>query len=162
MAMSRDVERGLSFIGVQAVGEAMAGRPINALRVAAGVRHAAESMSILRSELGIAEALSRYEMCDPRGIEELRAIADAPPDPRLYCTVRAMLSLALAAAEDGDQEYRQQGQREKTPGDPCESTRRGHALYAAAVQCRLARFHAARAAGLTSCQLGSSSDLAKS
>ena len=57
MAMSRDVERGLSLMGVQALGEAMAGRPIDALRVAAGVRHAAATMSILRSELGIAEAL---------------------------------------------------------------------------------------------------------
>ena len=62
VAMSRDAERGLSLVGVQALGEAMAGRPVDALRVAAGVRHAAATMSILRSELGIAEALARHEM----------------------------------------------------------------------------------------------------
>ena len=93
IAMSRDAERGLSLVGVQALGEAMAGRPVDALRVAAGVRHAAATMSILRSELGIAEALARHELGDPRGVEELRVIADAPTDERLYCTVAAMLGL---------------------------------------------------------------------
>ena len=102
IAMSRDAERGLSLVGVQAMGEALAGRPVEALRVAAGVRHAAASMSILRSELGIAEALARHELGDPCGLEELRAIADAPTDLRLYCTVAAMLGLAHAAADDRD------------------------------------------------------------
>jgi LuxR family maltose regulon positive regulatory protein len=102
IAMSRDAERGLSLVGVRAMGQAMAGHPVEALRVAAGVRHAAASMSILRSELGIAEALARYELGDPCGLEELRAIADAPTDLRFYCTIAAMLGLAQAAADAGD------------------------------------------------------------
>src|SRR4029077_1752001 len=74
IAMSRDAARGLSLVGIQAMGQAMAGRPVDALRVAAGVRHAAATMSILRSELAIAEAIARRELGDPQGVEALRAI----------------------------------------------------------------------------------------
>ena len=105
LAMSRDAERGLSLEGVRSLGEALAGRPIDALRVAAGVRHAAARMSILRSELAIAEAIARREIGDrARALDELRAIAEAPPAPRLYCTMAAVLELALAAADEGDGE----------------------------------------------------------
>ncbi|HEX3087953.1 MAG TPA: LuxR C-terminal-related transcriptional regulator, partial [Ilumatobacteraceae bacterium] len=103
IAMSRDAERGLSLVGIQALGHAMAGRPVDALRVAAGVRHAAASMSILRSELTIADAIARRELGDPQGVEELRAIANAPTDERLYCTVAAMLEVAQSAADDRDE-----------------------------------------------------------
>ena len=77
-------ERGLSLVGVQALGEALAGRPVDALRVAAGIRHAAASMSILRSELAIAEAVAHREMGDRAlRLDELardRRRADRHPD----------------------------------------------------------------------------------
>ncbi len=90
-------------MGVQAMGKALAGQPVEALRLVAGIRHAASNMSILRSELGFAEAVAHREIGDrERALAELRAIADAPPDLRLYCTVGAMLELALAASDGGD------------------------------------------------------------
>ncbi len=77
IAMSRDPGRGLSLEGIRAMGHALAGRPVDALRVAAGIRHAAPAMSILRSELDIAEAIARREIGDrERAIAELRTIAD--------------------------------------------------------------------------------------
>ena len=60
-------------------------------------------MSILRSELDIAEAIARREIGDrERAITELRTIADETTEPRVYCPVAAMVELALAAADDGD------------------------------------------------------------
>ncbi len=103
IAMSRDPRRGISLEGVRALGHALAGRPVDALRIAAGVRPAASTMSILRVELGIAEALARRELGDrERALSELRAIADDTADPRLFCPVGAMLALALTAVDDGD------------------------------------------------------------
>ncbi len=103
IAMGRDAVRGLSLMGVRALGEALAGRPVDALRLAAGVRHAAASLATLRAELGIAEAVARRELGDRHcALDELRMIADAPTDIRMYCTVTAMLELALAAADEGD------------------------------------------------------------
>ena len=103
IAMRRDPGRGLSLEGIRAMGYAFAGRPVDALRVAAGVRHAAPAMSILRSELDIAEAIARREIGDrERAIADLRAIADEPDEPKVYCPVAAMVELALAAVDDGD------------------------------------------------------------
>ena len=105
IAMSRDPGRGLSLEGIRAMGYALAGRPVDALRVAAGIRHAASAMSILRSDLNIAEAMARREIGDrERAIAELRTIADEPTEPRVYCPVAAIVELALAAVDDGDVE----------------------------------------------------------
>ena len=41
LALSRDPERRLALEGTRALGDALAGRPVDALRVAAGIRHAA-------------------------------------------------------------------------------------------------------------------------
>jgi len=62
LATSRDPERGLSLEGIRAVGEALAGRPVDAIRVAAGVRPLAPNMSILQSELALAEAIAYREL----------------------------------------------------------------------------------------------------
>lgn len=103
LAMSRDPRRGIALEGVRAVGHAFAGRPVEALQVAAGVRHAAPTMSILRVELALAEAIARLELGDrERALVELRVLADEPTEPRLFSPVKAMLTLAVAAVDDGD------------------------------------------------------------
>lgn len=103
LATSRDPERGLSLEGIRAVGEALAGRPVDALRIAAGVRHAAVTMSILRSELALAEAVARRELGDRvTSTLELEAIVATPSEPAMYCGVLAALELVAVRLEEGD------------------------------------------------------------
>jgi LuxR family transcriptional regulator, maltose regulon positive regulatory protein len=105
LALSRDPERRLTFEGTRALGEALAGRPADALRVAAGVRRAAEvtNMTILRTELAIAEAVAYRELGDrARALPVLEALADAPAETTLYCRILATLELAQAHLDEGD------------------------------------------------------------
>jgi LuxR family maltose regulon positive regulatory protein len=105
LALSRDPERRLGFEGTRALGEALAGRPADALRVAAGVRRAAEvtNMTILRTELALAEAVAHRELGDrERAVPALTAIADAPAETTLYCRILATLELAQARLDEGD------------------------------------------------------------
>jgi LuxR family maltose regulon positive regulatory protein len=95
--LMRDAERRLSFEGTRACGTALAGRPVDALRIAAGVRHAAAvtNMSILHTELAVAEALAHRELGDrSRGVAQLEVLADTPAEAMLYCRVLAMIELA--------------------------------------------------------------------
>ncbi len=103
-ALSVDPERMLSFEGVRALGEALAGRPVDALRVSAGVRAAAEvaNMTILRSELSLAEALAHREMGDPRALDELASLADHRVEPMTHCQLLACLELSQAGCDSGD------------------------------------------------------------
>ena len=74
LGLGRDPERRIAFEGTRALGEALAGRPVDALRIAAGVRDVAsvDSMSILRVELGLAQAVAHRELGDrPRAVAEL-------------------------------------------------------------------------------------------
>ena len=105
VALSRDPERRLAFEGTRALGEALAGRPLDALRVAAGVRRAAQvaDMTILRAELAVAEALAHRELGDrSRAMAELAALADAPAETMLFCRILAMCELAQAHLDVGD------------------------------------------------------------
>lgn len=102
-----DPRRRLAFEGIRAVGEALAGWPINALRVAAGARQAASvaNMTILRYEVATAEAIARREIGDrQRALEELRALADAPAETMLYCRMLALVELTRAHLDEGDLE----------------------------------------------------------
>jgi LuxR family maltose regulon positive regulatory protein len=104
-AMSVDPERLLSLEGIRALGEALAGRPVDALRVTAGVRNTAEiaNMTILRSELSLAEALAHREIGDlPRAVDELSALADVRLEASPYCQLLACLELAHARCDAGD------------------------------------------------------------
>ena len=104
IATRRDPRRGIALEGIRAVGHAFAGRPVDALRVSAGVRPAAPTMTILRVELALAEAIARLELGDrQRALGELAALADQPDEPRLFGPVAAMVRLALAAVDDGEQ-----------------------------------------------------------
>ena len=105
VALSRDPERRLAFEGTRALGQALAGRPLDALRVAAGVRRAAQvaDMTILRTELAVAEALAHRELGDrSRALAELAALADAPAETMLFCRILAMCELAQAHLDVGD------------------------------------------------------------
>jgi LuxR family transcriptional regulator, maltose regulon positive regulatory protein len=105
LALSRDPQRRLSFEGTRALGEALAGRPADALRVAAGVRRAAEftNMTILRTELALAEAVAHRELGDrARALPVLAALADAPAETMLYCRILATMELAQARLDEGD------------------------------------------------------------
>ena len=80
-AHGRLPERRLALEGTRALGLALAGRPADALRVAAGVRRAAEvaSMTMLRTELALAEAIAHRELGDhERAVPELEALASTP------------------------------------------------------------------------------------
>jgi LuxR family maltose regulon positive regulatory protein len=105
LALGRDPKRRVAFEGIRAVGEALAGRPVDALRIAAGVRHAASvsSMTILRAELAIAEAVAHREVGDrQRAIAELESLAEAPAEAMLYCRILACLELAQARLDVGE------------------------------------------------------------
>ena len=107
LALSRDPERRLTFEGTHALGEALAGRPLDALRVIGGVRQVASvaQMSILHAELATAEAVAHRELGDrPRALAQLQSLADAPAETMLYCRVLAMLELAQARLDEGDRE----------------------------------------------------------
>ena len=105
VALSRDPERRLAFEGTRALGEALAGRPLDALRVAAGVRRAAQvaDMTIMRTELALAEALAHRELGDrSRALDELAALAEAPVEAMLFGRILAMCELAHAHLDDGE------------------------------------------------------------
>jgi LuxR family maltose regulon positive regulatory protein len=105
MAVRWAVERRLAYEGTRALGEALAGRPVDALRIAAGVRRAADvtDMTILRFELAAAEAIARRELGDRTpAVAELEALATAPAGSLLYCQVLAAAELVEARVDGGD------------------------------------------------------------
>ena len=105
LALGRDPKRRLAFEGTRALGEALAGRPVDALRVASGVRHAVSvsEMSILRAELYLAEAIALREVGDHvRAIEKLHLVTAGRTEATLYCTIRAQLEEVLAHLDVGD------------------------------------------------------------
>jgi LuxR family maltose regulon positive regulatory protein len=107
LALSRDPERRLSFEGTRALGEALAGRPLEALRVAAGVRHTASvaNMTSLRVELATAEAIARRELGDHgQAVAELEALARAPAESMIFCRLLAALELVQAHLDHADED----------------------------------------------------------
>src|SRR5262249_48649547 len=65
-SLALNPERQVAFEGTRALGLVLAGHPVDALRVAAGVRRTADvgNMTILRAEIALAEALARRELGD--------------------------------------------------------------------------------------------------
>ncbi len=105
LALGRDPKRGLAYEGTRAMGEALAGRPVDALRVASGVRHAAavSEMTLLRAELTLAEAIALREVGErSRAIEALQVLNSGPNEITLFCKVRAGLELAQVSLDVGD------------------------------------------------------------
>jgi LuxR family maltose regulon positive regulatory protein len=105
LVVTRSAERRLAFEGVRALGHALAGRPLDAIRVASGVRRAAEVSEItaLRAELALAEGLAHSELGDrSRAIAQLGVLAAGPSGPMLYCQVLAAIELVQAHLHGGE------------------------------------------------------------
>jgi LuxR family maltose regulon positive regulatory protein len=104
-ALTRDPKRRIAFEGTRALGVALAGQPVDAMRIAAGVRRTADvaNMTILRAELAIADTIARREMGDREWAEaELRRLASEPVQLVSYSPILACLALVEMALADGD------------------------------------------------------------
>ena len=102
--LSRDAERRLSFEGIHALGSALTGQPLDALRVAAGVRQIASvsNLSILRLEIAAAEAIAHRELGERRlAMSELTSLCVGPSGPVVYARVLALLELTQMHLDEG-------------------------------------------------------------
>lgn len=105
LATSRDLDRYVAFEGTRALGEALSGQPVQALRVAAGVRQAAavSDRVIPGSELSIAEAVAHREIGDrSRAVVELEGLSEAPTEATPYVRILASLELVQAHLDRAD------------------------------------------------------------
>ncbi len=103
VALRHDPERRCALESSRALGEALAGHPLAALRVAGGVRRATRvaDLPIVRMELRLAEALAHRELGErARAATELAAVADSHAGSMLVCRVVAMSELAQAHLEE--------------------------------------------------------------
>ena len=96
----------LPLQGGRAVGLAVAGLPLDALRAAAGSRRLAQGagMGILRTELDIAEAIAARELGDrERAAPALEVLATQPSFPCSYVQGLALLEVVeMRLREGGD------------------------------------------------------------
>ena len=107
LELGPDPERRLAYEGTRALGEVLAGRPVDSLRIAAGVWEiaAVNSMTVLRAELDIAQALAHRELGDrPRAVTELATLAEAGTGPVTHAQALAMLELTQLRLDEGDLE----------------------------------------------------------
>ena len=107
LGLNRDPERRLAYEGTRALGEALAGHPVDALRIAAGVWETAtvNSMTILRAELGIARAVAHRELGDrPCALTELSALAESRTDPVTHAQALALMEMTQLRLDEGDLE----------------------------------------------------------
>ncbi len=105
LELGRDPERRLAYEGTRALGMALAGLPVDALRVAAGVRDLAtvNSVTVLRAELGIAEAVAHRELGDrARAMTEFAALTQSRIGPVPHVHALALLELTLLRLDEGD------------------------------------------------------------
>jgi LuxR family maltose regulon positive regulatory protein len=96
VALARDPERLLALEGTRAVGLALAGCPVDALRVAAGVAGATDTsnLAILRTEVALAEAVARREIGDDQlAVVALHALTENEVVPMAYASMRAAIEL---------------------------------------------------------------------
>src|SRR5262249_1201095 len=104
LSLTRTPDRRLAYEGTRALGEALAGRPLDALRIAAGARRAADvtAMTALRAELMTAEAIAARELGDrQRALADLETLADMPVGPMVFCDVLALCELAGLHLDEG-------------------------------------------------------------
>lgn len=105
LALGREPRRRIAFEETRALGQAMAGRPVDALGIAAAARRAAtvSKTTILRGELALAEAIAHRELGDRgRVVPELEVLAHAPKETMLYAKVLANCELVHAYVDYGE------------------------------------------------------------
>ena len=105
LALGRAPRRRIAFEGTRALGTALAGRPVDALGIAAAARRAATvaNMTILQSELALAEAVAHREVGDrTRAVAELEALAQTATEAVFHTKILAYCELAHAYLDDGD------------------------------------------------------------
>ena len=109
LAVCRDAALHMAFEGSRALGCAMAGRPVDALRVVDAVMPAIANQKMtflatnLVTELSTAEALAHREIGDHvRAKVELLALADSPLESMSFCRFIAILELVAIEIENGD------------------------------------------------------------
>ena len=100
-------ERRLGLAGARALGEVLAGRPVDGLRLVAGARDASavDNMTIVRAELATAEALAQRELGDlANAIPALAGLAALRIEAAPYCQLLACLELAATRVDEGSLE----------------------------------------------------------
>lgn len=105
LELGRDPERRLAYEGTRALGVALAGLPVDALRIAAGVRDVAtvNSMTVLRAELAIAEAVAHRELGDrARAMAEFASLTQSRIGTVPHAHALALLELTLVRLDEGD------------------------------------------------------------
>ena len=104
-ALSVDPDRRTAMEGTRALGEALGGRPLVALEIASAVRGRPEitGMTILRAELGLAEAVSHRELGDrAAATAALGELVLERTEATPYIQVLALLELTGVALDTGD------------------------------------------------------------
>ena len=104
LALKRDSRGRVAFEATHALGLALAGQAVDALRVTGGVQHAVDvaGMSIPRVETRAAEALARLELGDrARALDELESLTETPAEPTFYVRVLASVVLVETFVDHG-------------------------------------------------------------
>jgi LuxR family maltose regulon positive regulatory protein len=100
-------ERRLALEGTRALAQALAGRPLDALRLAAGARDAPEvaNLTVARIEMQTAEAIAHRELGDiGLALPMLLELSDVRLDLALHCRLLALLELSQARVVEADLE----------------------------------------------------------
>jgi LuxR family transcriptional regulator, maltose regulon positive regulatory protein len=98
-------ERRIALEGTRALAEALAGHPVDALRLTAGARQVSEvaNMTVLRVELLTAEAISHREVGDDAiALPMLLELAEGRIEPGPHCQLLGLLELVQARLDESD------------------------------------------------------------
>ncbi|MFC7494132.1 MULTISPECIES: LuxR C-terminal-related transcriptional regulator [unclassified Nocardioides] len=104
-ALSVVPERRTALEGTRALAEALAGHPVDALRLVSGARTASEvgNMTILRTELLAAEAVAHRELGDhDLAVPMLVELVESRIEPAPHCQLLGLLELAHARFGETD------------------------------------------------------------
>ena len=107
LSLSREPQRRVALEASGALGTALAGRPLDALRRVAEVRNVtgSEARTIMRVELATAEAIARRELGDrAQSARQLAAIVESPAETMLFCKILALSEMANGFLDDDNED----------------------------------------------------------